>query len=119
MVLQHLGPPPIQRLRPPRRRHNSRPNINPPPLESLRHKLQRQGEPSQGHCWLVRVLARIQWRFTCTAILIHTVHSVLPPIAQILEIISVLRISNQDWDTQAQSDFWALRNLDVRQLPFP
>ena len=41
------------------------------------------------------------------------------PISQIIQIISALNTSNQDWDARAQSDFRALRNLDVRQLPFP
>jgi hypothetical protein len=40
------------------------------------------------------------------------------PISQIIQIIERLYASNQDWDARAQSDPQALRNLDVRQLPF-
>jgi len=50
MALQRLRTnPPTQRLRPPRRLHNARSDLNIPPLESLRHKLQlrRRNRSSQ------------------------------------------------------------------------
>jgi len=37
---------------------------------------------------------------------------------QLFQIISALQASNQDGDARAQLDPHALRNLDVRQLPF-
>ena len=40
------------------------------------------------------------------------------PMGQLFQIIAELDASNQDWDARAQSDLQALRNLDVRQLPF-
>jgi len=43
---------------------------------------------------------------------------IIVPMSQVFHIIEALSASNGDWDARAQLDPRALRNLDVRQLPF-